>query len=440
MQQENKIAVHPIEPPIEYDSPEVIRKAQWQKVQETLSYLSERSPFYQKRFEEVGIQVEDIKTWEDFSRIPLTSKDDLNAHNEEFVCVSRDQIIDYVTSSGTLGDPVTFVLTNNDLDRLAYNEALSFITAGCDEKDDIQLMTTIDKRFMAGMAYFLGARKLGAGIVRVGSGVPELHWDTIQRIKPTTIIAVPSFILKLIAFAESRGIDYQNSGIKRAICIGEALRKEDFSLNTLGQKIQEKWPIDLFSTYASTEMSTAFTECSAGKGGHHHPELIVTEFLNDEGQAVEPGEPGEVVITTLGVEGMPLLRFRTGDICRHYTEPCSCGRTTLRLGPVIGRKKQMIKLKGTSVYPPAIFDILNHIPGITNYVVEAYTNDIGTDELLIHIGSKEHSDFFEHQIKERLKAKIRVTPKIAFLPIDKVQQMQFPELSRKPVLFLDNRS
>ncbi|UTW63647.1 AMP-binding protein [bacterium SCSIO 12741] len=432
--------MHPLEPALEYQSMEVIRDAQWVKLKEILRYLSDNSPFYQKRFAEEEIDVDQINSWEGFAQIPLTTKDDLNAHNDDFVCVPPKKIVDYVTSSGTLGDPITFVLTDSDLERLAYNEALSFITAGCDDEDDIQLMTTIDKRFMAGMAYFLGARKLGAGIVRVGSGVPELHWDTIHRIKPSTIIAVPSFILKLIEFAESRGIDYRESGIKRAICIGEALRNEDFSLNTLGQKINEKWPIDLYSTYASTEMSTAFTECSAGQGGHHHPELIVTEFLDDQGNPVQPGEPGEVVITTLGVEGMPLLRFRTGDICRHYTDPCSCGRNTLRLGPVIGRKKQMIKLKGTSVYPPAIYDILNRMEGITNYVVEAYTNEIGTDELLIHIGSKEHSDFFEHQIKERLKAKIRVTPKIAFLPIDKVQQMQFPELSRKPILFLDNRS
>lgn len=124
----------------------------------------------------------------------------------------------------------------------------------------------------------------------------------------------------------------------------------------------------------------------------------------------------------------------------HYLEKCPCGKTSLRVGPVLGRKKQMIKLKGTTVYPPAIYDILNRIKGVENFVVEAYTNDIGTDELLIHIGSKTHSDMFEHELKTALRAKLRVTAKIAFLPIDKINQMQFPEMSRKPVLFVDNRT
>jgi phenylacetate-CoA ligase len=330
-------------------------------------------------------------------------------------------------------------MTANDLDRLAYNEALSYASVGLSELDIIQLMTTLDKRFMAGLAYFLGAKEMGVGIVRVGSGVPQLHWDTIERVQPTTIIAVPSFILKLIEFAEKHGIDFQKSSVKKAICIGEPLRNLDFSLNTLGTRIREKWDILLYSTYASTEMSTAFTECEHGVGGHHHPELIISEFLDEEGNPVGEGEPGELVFTTLGVEGMPLLRFKTGDIVHHYNSVCSCGRTTMRVGPVLGRKKQMIKLKGTTVYPPAIFDLLNQFPGISNFVVEAYTNEIGTDELLIHVGCKNHSDMFEHEIKAALKAKIRVTPKISFLPIDKVQQMQFPEMSRKPVLFVDNR-
>src|SRR5690606_19411214 len=141
------------------------------------------------------------------------------------------------------------------------------------------------------------------------------------------IVAVPSFLVKLIEFAEANGIDYRNSSVKKAICIGEPLRKEDFALNTLGKMIADKWPIDLHTTYASTEMSTAFTECEHGVGGHHHPELIVVELLDENNQPVPDGEMGEVTITTLGVEGMPLIRFKTGDLCKAHREPCACGRT-----------------------------------------------------------------------------------------------------------------
>src|SRR5690606_18411458 len=125
------------------------------------------------------------------------------------------------------------------------------------------------------------------------------------------------------------------------------------------------------------------TECEHGVGGHHHPELIVVELLDDDNQPVPDGEMGEVTITTLGVEGMPLIRFKTGDLCRAHREPCACGRTTLRLSPVLGRKQQMIKFKGTTLYPPALYDVLNLIDGVNDYVVEVYTNEVGTDAIRI---------------------------------------------------------
>ena len=228
----------------------------------------------------------------------------------QILCVPREQIVDYITTSGTLGDPVTFAMSDKDLDRLAYNEALSFACAGGKQGDIFQLMTTIDKRFMAGLAYFLGIRKLGASIIRVGNGIPELQWDTIQRISPNAIICVPSFILKIIKYAEENGIDYRNSSIKKAICIGENIKETDFSLNLLGQTIKKKWDIELYSTYASTEMATTFTECGCGQGGHHHPELIITELLDEQGNPVAEGEVGELTVTTLGVEAMPLVRFK----------------------------------------------------------------------------------------------------------------------------------
>jgi phenylacetate-CoA ligase len=301
-------------------------------------------------------------------------------------------------------------------------------------------MTTIDRRFMAGLAYFLGVRKLGAGIIRVGNGMPELQWDTIRRFHPNAFITVPSFILKLIEYAEEKGIDFKSSSIRRAICIGEPLRYPDFSLTTLSSKIREKWDIQLYSTYASTEMGTAFTECRHGIGGHHHPELIIVEFLDDDNLPVADDEPGEVTITTLGVEGMPLLRFKTGDVCYHYTEPCACGRTTMRLGPVLGRKQQMIKYKGTTLYPPALYDILDNVEGIQNYFVEVYTNTIGTDEILIHIGSKLQGDAFEKEIKDHFRAKLRVAPQIIFEPTDHIERMLHPESGRKAAKFVDHRN
>lgn len=425
---------------IQFSSSVEIKRYQEARLSEALVYLQEHSKFYQSMFKEHHIDITKIRTIEDMQRIPVTTKTDLQLYNDNFICVSKDDIIDYVTTSGTLGDPVTFVLTSEDLDRLAYNEYLSFNTAGCSKHDILQLMTTIDRRFMAGLAYYMGARELGMGVVRVGNGIPELQWDTIHRIHPTCGMVVPSFLIKLIEFAEKNDIAYNDCSLHKCICIGEALRNQDFTLNTLGRKIQNKWPaLKLHSTYASTEMQSSFTECSECKGGHLQPELIIVEFLNDNNEPVQEGEAGEVTITTLGVKGMPLLRFKTGDICYHYNEPCVCGRNTVRLSSVLGRKGQMIKYKGTTLYPPALFDILDNIPHIKNYIVEVYTNEIGTDEILVRVGSEDKSDAFAKEIKDLFRSKVRVAPAINFEPTEYIAKLQMPPMSRKGIKFIDLR-
>lgn len=293
---------------LHYRSAEEIRSFQEARLHEAIDYAYTNSAFYRELFDSCKIRPADIRTIEDLRRLPVTTKQDLQLRNKDFLCVDSSQIVDYVTTSGTLGEPVVFALTENDLDRLGYNELSSFTMAGCSRNDIMQLMTTIDRRFMAGLAYWLGARALGMGVIRVGNGIPELQWNTINSIHPTVCMCVPSFLMKLIAFAEENGIDYRSCSLRKAICIGEALRQPDGNLTTLGSRIHEKWPeLELYSTYASTEMQASFTECSCHCGNHVPADLIIVEFLDDEGNPVAEGESGEVTITTLGVEGMPLV-------------------------------------------------------------------------------------------------------------------------------------
>ena len=427
-------------PVIETQSKDAIRLFQEGKLRELLQYLKEKSPYYQHLFRENNIDITQIQHLEDLQRLPTTSKDDLQRYNDDFLCVPKEAIVDYASTSGTLGKPVTFGLTDRDLERLAYNEAISLSCAGISQGDVVQLMTTIDRRFMAGLAYFLGIRHLGASIVRIGAGIPELQWDSILSYHPTYLIAVPSFLLKLIEYAEKNGIDYRHSSVKGVVCIGETLRQQDFSPNLLTDKIMEKWPeLRLYSTYASTEMSTTFTECDALQGGHHHPELIITEVLDDEGNPLPYGQLGELTITTLGVEGMPLLRFRTGDMVTLHDTPCSCGRNTLRVSPVVGRKQQMIKYKGTTLYPPALMDLLTEFAQVENYIIEISSNEILTDEILIKIGTCEPSEALKEEIANHFRAKMRVVPKIEFYPVDTIEQQLYPKGSRKPVKFIDRR-
>src|SRR5688572_28087242 len=158
--------------------------------------------------------------------------------------------------------------------------------AGCDSTDVFQLATTMDKRFMAGLAYYEGVRKLGGGLIRVGASSPALQWDSIQRFNPTVLIAIPSFVLTLIDYAIANGIDIRKSSLKKIIAIGQPIRKKNLELNSIGEKIRDEWGIEIYSTYASTEMAAAFTECTHGAGGHLQPDLIFAEVLDEHDQPV----------------------------------------------------------------------------------------------------------------------------------------------------------
>lgn len=428
---------------IEFQPAEVIKQFQETKLVEAVEYLAANSPYYRRMFEENGIDPASIRHIEDLTSIPFTEKKDLQLYNWDFLCCDRSKIVDYVTTSGTLGEPVTFACTEKDLQRLAFNEKKSFECAGLRPGNILQLMTTIDKRFMAGLAYFLGIREMGASIIRVGNGIPELQWDTIQRLKPDAIMCVPSFIPRLIQYAEDHGIDYKSSSIKKIIGIGEGLRDQDFNLNLLGRRIKEKWDVELYATYSSTEMGATFSECEYSMGGHVHPELIIVEIIGEDDLPVKDGEVGEIVVTTLGVEGMPLLRFRTGDMAAKRVEQCKCGRWSYRLTPLVGRKNNMIKFKGTTLYPPMVIDVLDNCREVVNYQLVLSLNELGNDDVTVRLGlpdpDPDRNAALIAELKNTFRAKIRVAPNIEIVRADILAKDIYKDTSRKPLKIIDLR-
>ena len=187
-------------------------------------------------------------------------------------------------------------------------------------------------------------------------------------------------------------------------------------------------------------MGATFAECPHGCGGHVHPELIIVEIIGENDRPVPDGTPGEIVVTTLGVEGMPLLRFRTGDIAARIPGQCACGRNSYRLTPLIGRKNNMIKLKGTTLYPPAINDVLDNTPWVANYVVEVRDSVAGTDEVVVYVGlNNGHPDDAVKELKDRFRSRLRVAPMVEVLPVDAVNRMLLPPTARKPIKFVDTR-
>lgn len=409
---------------------EVIEKnIQFQQVIKTLEYVFVHSPFYQRHFSKA---VSENITPEIFRTLPFTNKEDLSLNNRDFLCVPSNQVAEYVTTSGTSGKPVTIYLTKNDLLRLAKNEKESFELTGAKAGDLFQLMTTIDKQFMAGLAYYLGVQELNAGMIRIGPGVPALQWNSILENKPTILIAVPSFLINLIDYAKQNGINMNETSVRSVICIGEPIREDDLSENVLAKRIHADWNVELFSTYASTEMGAAFTECTAHQGGHLNEDLIYLEVLDEEGNEVPHGEKGEIVISTIGTEGTPLIRYKTGDVARIYREPCTCGRNSPRVGPILGRKNQMIKFKGTTIFPPSIYEIFDSRSEVSCYKIEVSKDYLGHDTITILLENRiEHSPVM-HEIIEECKAKLRVVPHFVFLETDYLRSQVFKNHMRKP--------
>lgn len=423
----------------DFGTTDEISAKQNQAFKKHIDFISKNSKYYQKVLDKQGISFDEINDLSDLNKIPITKKTDVEQFNSEFWGVEKKEIVEFVTTSGTLGNPISVVLSKADQKRLAHNESRSLAMCGIDANDTIQITTTLDKRFMAGMAYYLGATDMGAAVVRSGIGDPSFQWDNIQRFEPTVLIAVPSFAYKLGQFLLSIGVNPKTTSIKKIVCIGEPIRNSDFSPNTLNKKLSELWDKELFSTYASTEMATAFTECKHGKGGHLLPELMHLEVLDDNDQPTKNGEIGELVVTPFGIEGMPLLRYKTGDLARLYTEPCACGRNTPRIGPIEGRKDQMIKLKGTTLFPQQIENILNSFKDLDNYIMELNSDDLDLDMLDIIFPNDIDIELLS-EVKTELRQKLRVNPNVIQKELSYIMSQVLPKGSRKPRRFVDKRT
>lgn len=392
------------------------------KLLKAVKYAFENSRFYASHFKGLDLN--------DFSNLPFTSKEDIAYDNNSFFCVEKNEISEYVSTSGTSGEPVFVALTPSDLDRLALNEFTSLKKMGFSSNDTFQLLLTLDKQFMAGVAYYIGILKLGACVVRNGPGGLLYQINSIDRFKPSVLIAVPTFILKLIEYAESQGFSLQSSSVKSIICIGEPIHNDNFELNTIAQSIVNKWNVKLHSTYASTEMATAFYQCQNGQGCHNNDSLLYTEVLDEENNHVKEGEQGEIVITTLGIEGTPLIRYRTGDNASYYSSSCGCGETSMRIGPIIGRKDHLIKFKGTTIYPQNLFNVLNSL-GIDNYFIQVELSGITTTSLKINLPKDSFTDSDNQFISSTLSSKLRVTPTIVLTSQEEIQNLILANSKRK---------
>lgn len=395
---------------------------------ETFRHAAECSPFYRELFR-------GGKTVPALESVPTLDKQTLSKRSLDFLCVPRERVIEIVTTSGTTGNPLLWMLTEADVKRLAANEQISFHCAGLTTQDTVLVAVAMDRCFMAGQAYWLGLREIGCGIVRTGAASPLFVLEMIQRSQPTAIVGVPSFLRIVADKAREAGVDLKNLSVKKLICIGEPIRDASFQLNHSGAALEAAWGAKVYSTYGVTELANSLCECEAGLGGHLHDEQLRLEILDDAGQPVADGEVGEVVATTFGVEAMPVIRYRTGDCAALFRGKCVCGRTTPRLGPIIGRKNQKLKFKGTSLYPATLTAVLEQIASVESFVILARKENELSDTVEVLV----YGSALVAELREAFQARAKITPQIRHATREEIEALQMPPQARKRRTFVDLR-
>ncbi|HNW39640.1 MAG TPA: AMP-binding protein [Candidatus Omnitrophota bacterium] len=422
---------------LEFDHPKKIKQIQNILLSEHLRYCQKNSPYYRREFKKNRVQIKKISL-DNLTDLKFTDKNQIERYNDDFLAVKPKKVCDIVLSSGTCGQPTKISYSEWDLKRLAYNEKQSFAACGFTDQDTVLLTCTLDRCFVAGIAYYSGIRALGAAAVRNGLNSLASHLELIKRLKPTAIVGVPSFIRKLGLYLDQNGYPAGQSGIRKIVCIGEPLRDRDLRFLPVGQDLERIWKASAYSTYSSSEIVTTFCECTAQAGGHLHPDLAVVEIVDAGGRNLPCGTAGEVVVTPLRIEAMPLVRFKTGDISFLIEQPCSCGRKSLRLGPILGRKKQMMKVQGTTFYPQAIYACLEQIKGISEYYISVSSAGALSDNIEVHV-SVNQASCTKAVIQEKLQARLRVKPKVFISDEELIKEQVYSPGSRKPVRFIDRR-
>jgi phenylacetate-CoA ligase len=416
-----------------------IAREQDRLLAETVRYAYDRSPYYRRTFDALGIQSSIVSGLKDLEKLPVTDRKYFQGRNWEFLAVPRAEILELVATTGTTGEPAFIAMTANDLNRLTVNEQRSFSAAGAVRGDLFHLAVTCDNLFIAGIAYYEGLKRLGVSVSRIGPQNIQRHLDLARRLRPSGMVAVPSFMVHMGRRLKEAGLTAEDTGLKKVVLIGDSIRDADLKTNALGRLIEGVFGSIFFSTYGITEAQLSFFECAERRGYHCHPDMVLAEILDDEGESLPDGEVGELVLTTLQVEGMPLIRYRTGDMTFRIAGGCPCGRNSVRIGPILGRKRQRLKYKGVTLYPKTIENALFGIEDVVNYQIEAYTGDDETDAIILRVGARRGAEDLRERLQDALLAKARVRPRIELEPPEEIEKRLHEGGGRKAVTFKDSR-
>ena len=390
-------------PEIETINRKKLRELQLERLRHIVAYAYDNVPMYKRRFDEIGLKPSHIRTLKDIELIPYTTKDDLR-DNYPFglFAVPMKKIVRLHASSGTTGKPVVGGYTRADLDNWSDCIARLLVMAGATEEDIFHVAFGYGL-FTGGFGLHYGIEKLGAAVVPVSSGNTERQLMLMKDFGATALVATPSYAMYLAETAKREGI---LGDLKvRLVCMGaEASTSE---MHTALQEMLGAFPTE---NYGLTEVGGPGVagECREKAGMHINEDMFYAEIVDTEhNRALGEGEKGEMVITTLTKEGMPVLRYRTKDITSVTYEPCKCGRTLARMARVVGRTDDMLIIRGVNVFPSQIESVLMGMKelGKTYEIVVDRVNYMDTLEVRVEVDDA--GLLTDYSKLEELVAKIR---------------------------------
>ncbi|MGA2247890.1 MAG: phenylacetate--CoA ligase [Verrucomicrobiota bacterium] len=414
-----------------------LERLQLQRLQETVQRVAAHVPFYQQKFAELGVKPGQIRSLADLRRLPFTTSADLRANYPTgLLAVPYDDALRLHTSSGTTGKPKALFFSRQDVDNAAELCARSFVMTGVTKQDVFQNMMTYGM-FTGALVTHYGAEKVGCLVIPAGPGNSERQLMLMQDFRATFLHVTPSYALYLATFMEKHGVDPRRDLALRKAFVGA----EPYTEETR-RKIEEGLGLDVYNSYGLSEMNgpgVAF-ECEQKHGMHLWEDHFIMEIIDPRtGEPVREGEAGELVMTTLCREAMPLLRYRTRDITSLLTTPCPCGRTHRRLNRIAGRSDDMLIVRGVNIYPQQIERVLMVEPGVgRNYQIALE----GLDEMTIKVelaeagfeAKVEQLMKLQNRLAEKLRAEILVKPRVQLLP-----PCSLPVSDGKAKRVIDNR-
>ncbi len=396
------------------------QRLQLERLKKIVKYAYEKVPFYRKRFDKAKIKPEDIKTLKDISRLPFTQKDDLReAYPFELFAAPLQEIVEIHTSSGTTGKPVVAGYTRNDIEVWSEVMARALAMAGT-TKDDIVQNCYGYGLFTGGLGVHYGAHRIGATVVPISAGQTKRQIQCMVDFGTTIITCTPSYSLYLAEAIEEEKIDKKKIKLK-AGCFGAEMWTE-----RMREEIEKRLGLQALNIYGLTEIigPGVAQECMEKTGlhiaeDHFYPEIISPETL----EPLPDGQKGELVLTTLTREGMPMIRFRTKDITSLKRGECKCGRTLVKMERVQGRTDDMLKIRGVIVFPSAIERTLLEIKGIEPHYQIIVTRPHHLDELEVQVEvSKEifsdevkHLEEFRKKVENKIEDAIGLRVKVTLM-------------------------